>query len=399
VPQYDGPVLRAHPLTESYALPIPPLVTALAAGALVFAVALAWRARRPAARADRPQRAELTPPVVVTRVAGVALLLLAVVAGRIGVDHDLENLAPALVVGVAWPLLFLAAALVGPTWRWVDPWDSLARVLGAHMSRESAVPPSVWPAVVVVLPWLWYLGVYGGTLEPRSVGLALGLYTVLTLAGCLALGRTRWLSSAEPLGILLGWVALLPRGRLRSWQPPRGAEVLLGAVAGGLLFGAYRRTELWGSWNTAPHAHLVALAGLAGSCAVGVGVLLAMRGATLRGGDHADVARAAVPAVAAIVVAVAMERNRLTTSLQLLPGLLADPLGRGWDPFGVASSGIDPAPFGTAGLIVLQLTVLLAGLLAGVVAATGTTPRPARLPVAVSSAFLADAAVLAIAAH
>ncbi|MDQ4051532.1 MAG: hypothetical protein M3237_02390, partial [Actinomycetota bacterium] len=352
-------------------------------------------------RQDDAQRAELTPPIIAGRAVGIVLLLLAVAAGRVGVNDELENLAPALVVGAAWPLLFLAAALVGPVWRWVDPWDSLARMLGPGRSPslDGATPPSVWPAVVVVLPWLWYLAVYRDTLEPRSVGLALALYTVLTLAGCLALGRTRWLRSAEPLGILLGWVGLLPRRRLRQWQPPRGAEVLLGVVAGGLLFGAYRRTELWGPWNTVPHAELAALAGLAGSCALGAGLLLAMRGATLRGGDPAAVARAAVPTVAAIVVAVAMERNRLTTSVQLLPGLLGDPLGYGWDPFGLATAGLDPAPFGTAGLIVLQLAVLLAGVLAGVVAAAGTTPRVAHLPVALSSAFLADAAALAIAAH
>lgn len=49
-------------------------------------------------------------------------------------------------------------------------------------------------------------------------------------------------------------------------------------------------------------------------------------------GMRAVAARAVVPAVAAIIVAVAMDRNRLSTSVQLLPQLFGDPFGRGWGP-------------------------------------------------------------------
>jgi hypothetical protein len=394
---YDVRVPRAHPLTEPYALPVSPVVLAVAAGTVVLLVALLGP-RRGTGRGPDPDPAGLSPLIVVTRAVGVALLVLAIAAGRLGIDDELENLAPALAVGVAWPMLFLASAVVGPVWRWLDPWDTMARLFGAGTPTGDAAP-NVWPAVVVVLPWLWYLGAYDGTLQPRSVGLALAAYTILTLAGCLAFGRTSWLSRAEPLGILLGWVALLGRRRLSGWQPPRGAEALLGVVAGGVLFGAYRRTELWGELNTVSHAGLVAAIGLALACAAGAALLVGMRVATFRAGDPAAVARAAVPAVAAIVVAVGMERNRLTTSLQLLPGLLGDPFGRGWDLLGSAASGLDPAPFGTAALIALQLGVLLLGALAGVFVAAGSMPRSARLPYAAASALLADAAVLAVAAH
>jgi hypothetical protein len=218
---YDVRMPRAHPVTEPYALPVSPLVLAVAAGAVVLLVAM-LASRRRVGRSPSPDLADLSPAIVVTRALGVVLLVLAIAAGRVGVDDELENLAPALVVGVGWPMLFLAAAVVGPVWRWIDPWDTLARVIGARTPAGDPAP-HVWPAVVVVLPWLWYLGAYNGTLQPRAVGLALAAYTILTLAGCLAFGRTRWLSSGEPLGILLGWVALLPRRRLGGWQPPRGA--------------------------------------------------------------------------------------------------------------------------------------------------------------------------------
>jgi hypothetical protein len=67
-------------------------------------------------------------------------------------------------------------------------------------------------------------------------------------------------------------------------------------------------------------------------------------------------------------------RNRFTTSLQLLPGLLGNPFGRGWDLLGEAGRGLDPAPFGDTGLVVLQLAVLAAGAMTGVVAVSLRRP-------------------------
>jgi hypothetical protein len=106
-----------------------------------------------------------------------------------------------------------------------------------------------------------------------------------------------------------------------------------------------------------------------------------------------------VPAVAAIVVAVGMDRNRLSTSVQLLPGLLGDPLGRGWDLLGPALDGLDPAPLGIRGLILAQLGVVLLGHLAGAVVVATRTGHRARDPAAACLAVLAGSAVIAIASH
>ena len=235
-------------------------------------------------------------------------------------------------------------------------------------------------------------------LAPRSVGAALALYTVVTLAGCLALGRVRWLATAEPFGILLSWTALLRRGRLADWTPPRGAEALLGVLAGGVLFGAVRRSELWGDLNTVRNAELVATLGLLASCGAVAGLLTAMVAAARRPTPHA-VARVAVPAVAGVIVAVAMDRNRLTTSLQLLPAQLGDPFGQGWDVLGRAGAGLDPAPLGVRGLIVAQLAVLAAGFVAGAVVLARRGGRESRTPIAAGLSLFAGAAVIALASH
>ena len=199
----------------------------------------------------------------------VALLLLTIAAGRLGEDHELENLAPAFVVGATSPVLVVVSILLGPVWRWIDPWDAIARALARD--DDSKAPGHVWPAALVAVAGVWYLSAYSHTLSPRSVGTALAAYSLLTVGGCLALGRVRWLASSEPLGIVLSWMALVPRRGLVDSAPPRGANALLGVLAGGLLFGAARHSELWGGLNTSAHAELVATAGLIAACAVVVG--------------------------------------------------------------------------------------------------------------------------------
>jgi hypothetical protein len=397
VPQPSLGVALAHPLTEPFQLPVSPIVASTVGAAFVFLVAmLVPRGRAREAVQPLPSwDGSLTAPQMVTRVAAVAMLALAILAGRLGADRELDNLAPALVIGVLWPLLVLAS-LVGAVWRWVDPWDGIARVLNRGRSVE---PGDVWPAAAVALGWVWYLSAYEDTLDPRSVGALLAVYTLVTVAGSLAVGRARWLSTAEPFGILLAWLALLPRRRLADWDPPRGAEVLLGVFVGGVLFGAVRRSELWGGLNTAAHADVYAALGvvLFSAAAAATLVLLGLAGQAL--GARAIAARTAVPTVAGIVVAVAMDRNRLSTSIQLLPELFADPFGRGWELFGDPNPGLDPAPLGTRGLLVAQLAILLSGFLVGAAVLARRLDRGDRPPAALLLAVLASAAVIALVSH
>lgn len=395
-------VVSAHPggATPHVAVPIGLVLLVGVAAVVVAAVATPAR-DHPAtdARAEELTASwwgELSRPQWVVRAVFLVLLLLAVLAGRLGVDDELENLAPALVVGAGLPLLVAGSLVLGRLWRWIDPWDALARLVAP--GDQSRAPGHVWPAVVMVLPWLWFLGVHPQPLDPRAVGLALAVYTAVTLAGCVALGRVRWLASAEPVGLLLSWIGLVPRLRLTGWQPPSGAAALLGVVIGGLLFGALRRTELWGPVTVLPLATLYATGGLVAACALG-GALAVLMGRVGSPEQRVVTARALVPVVAGVALAVSVARNRLFTSVQLLPGLAGDPLGRGWDLLGTPTSGLDAAPIGAVGLVVLQLVlVTLAHLLAA-----ATVPRTLvgdeRLPVIVLLATSVAASAAAFSLH
>jgi hypothetical protein len=389
----------AHPLTEEGVLPISPLLAAVVAGCVVAACGLYWPTRRPLA--VRPEQGfdswegRLTPGQVAGRALSVALVGLAVAAGRLGSERELENLAPALVIGTAWPGLLVLSATLGSAWRWVDPWDGIARLFDAD-DRPSGAPSGgdVRLAVVPALAWTWYLGVYPDTLSPRSVGLVLGAYVIAMVGGCLAVGRIRWLARVEPFGILFGWVARLPRGLLREWTPPRGVSALLGVLAGGLIFGEIRRTELWGELNVVPGAVLWPTLALIGSAAAGAAVLHLLERWASREEAPGSVPAASVAAIASIAVAVSMARSRLFTSIQLLPTVLADPFGFGWDLLGTAGGTLE-APLDAAPLATVQLVVLLAGHVAGAMVLAGRRPG-SRIPGAAALALLMAAATGAL---
>jgi hypothetical protein len=390
--------LLAHPLTQEGALRVSPLVAAAVAGILAGALALFWRApgKRLAARPGvliDSWEGRLTAGQVATRSLSVGLVVLAVAAGRLGSQRELDNLAPALAVGVAWPGLLVLSATLGPVWRWLDPWDGIARTVAADTGDRPA-REDVRLAVLVAVAWTWYLGAYPEALSPRAVGLALGVYTFVTVAGCLAFGRSRWLSRAEVFGILFGWLARLPRGLLPSWSPPAGASLLLGALAGGLVFGEIRRTELWGELNVVPGAVLWATAALVASAAVGALLVNSLERWASAEGAPGSVAAVAVPAVASIAVAFSLARSRLFTSIQILPSVLADPFGLGWDPFGIQPETLE-APLAPVPLAVVQLAVLLAGHVAGAVALARRGPGT-RAPAALVLALLMGSATLTL---
>ena len=400
-----GTVVFAHPVAGHPHVDVPLALTVGGCAAVVLAVSLAVPGRRARpGRQDRPATSwegRLSNAQVVGRTIALLLLLTAIAAGRLGLNSELENLAPALVIGLAMPLLAAAALLLGPVWRWVDPWDAVSRVISGA-ERESR-PTTVWPATVVALPLVWYVGVYLDALSPRALGAALAVYTIVTVGGCMAFGRTRWLASAEPIGITLTWIALTPGRRLADWTPPRGAEVLLGVVTGGLLFGLVRRAEVWTELTTGvslTRYSVYTSLGLVAACAVFAGFLTLMGKAADLVGTRPGVAKAAVPLVAGIVVAVALERNRLFTSAQLLPGLLGDPFGFGWDLFGPAVDGLDAELVPAGSLLILQLgIVVLTALVSAVVAVLRVQDRVRRLPIGITSLYLTAASVAAVAIH
>lgn len=388
-----GPIL-AHPLTEPGALAISPVGVALLGVAVVVGIAGAWpvRVREPVDGVRSgfdSHEGGLSRAQIGVRVLGVALLLLAITVGRIGPPGELRNLTTSLVVGAGWPLVILACGIAGPLWRWLDPLDSLARVIDRDRGHPSM---NVWPAVVPATALGWYLSAYPGELSPRAIGTGLVIYTVLTLSACGLLGRVAWLSRGELFGLLFGWLGRLPRLALPGWTPPSGAEAVLGALAGGILFGPVRGSRLWGSLDARTSADALATIGAVGSAAiVGVAMWLLARWSARRGAVGA-VAASIVSVTAAIALAVALTRSRFFVSLQLVPQLLLDPLGGGPEDLSIPF----PTPLGSRGLLAAQLAVVLAGCVAGAIVGAARGDRRERAPATIAVCVLAALASMAL---
>lgn len=386
------PAVLAHPLTERGQLPESTLFVATAAICVLAAAAYAFarRARQAGTGVDTtvPQAAADEPPAtgasrilfLLTRLGGLFLLGLAIAVGRFGPDDQLANLTPALVVGAGWPLLVAACALFGRVWWWIDPFDSLARIVAPIGAGDGTQDPAqgrvpVWAATPAAALVVAYLTVWPNSLSPRTISNVLLVYTIVMLAGCLALGRRVWLPRVEILHVFLGWVARARRPRT-AIEPGTGATVVLGVLAGGLLYGLVRDSPLL---TTFAYGSLLELGTVVAVFAAVVAAFAhhAERRQQRRTGSRV-VALAMVPATAALAVALGLARNRFTTSLQLLPALVRDPLGV--RPDEAVPYAIDPRPLGHEGLLALQIAVLLLGHVLGMALAA----RAARGPAAVS---------------
>jgi hypothetical protein len=387
-------LLLAHPLTESVVLPVPPIAVAGIAGSLVVMAASFGRVREgEALPLQRTSGAALSTVEVVARSIAVLLLLAAVVAGRVGSTTIHRNLAPVLIIAVGIPLLAVLCVALGPLWARIDPFDGLARVLRAP--DDEPPPASVWPAVLIGILLVGYVFAYPPGLRPRTLGLALGGYAVLTTAGCLALGRRQWLERGEPIGLLYTWFGGLRGRRLMGWRPPGGAGALLGLVAGGSVYGLVRASDVWRTAAFRLGVGATDALGVLLLAAIGAGVVVLCE---RRRGDGTVVA-AMVPVVAGLLVAHSLRPPdvRLLTGLQLLPGLLVDPLGQGWTIAGFGQSLPRVLPFGIATLVMVQIVVLVVAALGGArIARSRTAGRAPVAPAVIAIAVVTMAAAMAI---
>lgn len=369
-------MVLAHPLTEPGELGVAPAFVALLATVVVLGggrvLSLAPLGRGPeragvqAAASDPSRPAVAVARDVLGRVLGVVALVLAVGAARFGSDAQFDNLAPPLVLGVGWPLLLLANAAVPGAWDWVNPFDTLARGLrrlqgGDAPTRTS--PHLEWVAVAGAAGIGWWLAVYVPGRDPRPLGALLGLYTVLTLAGCLAVGRQAWLGRAEVLTVLSRAISAARRGAAATMDQRH--LVAMAVLMGGLSFAEVRFSRWFvtevGRLGVLPFSAPPAIAGFV----LLVGVAVWSVRATARTNPVA--VQHAVPwLVVGVGLATALERDRLWSSSQLVYARLSDPLGLGWDLFGTAERQVVSWPWDDVGRLVAQVVVL------GVPALVGT---------------------------
>ena len=408
---------RAHTMVTPYDLPISfnAYVGACAAALLLTVVALAVF---PAAAPLPPRRAVplgRVLPAVGQCLAG-ALLGLTIVAGLCGGPSPVANIAPALFWVGMMLCLAVATALIGDVFQVVNPWETLLRWAG--IGTRSVLVLSGWVGgwvafgCYLALAWLELMA----PPDPSFLAGALLVYSAFTAAGAALFGRDVWFREAELFGMFFRMTGLLApvayERHAAGWQVRR-RPILSGlaenppADIGALLFVLFMlaATSYDGVWQTSFWAglywtHLLRwLAPLWGDdmaraqailapgywvwqrggliaapfvyLAIYWGAMAAMRVVTRSVFTMRELALrfswSVIPIALSYMLAHAW--TLLLTEIPVVPFLLTDPFGVGWNLLDLARESAEPDSLNMGQVWHIEVALILEGHVASVYAA------------------------------
>ena len=364
----------AHGLGGSTDLPVPlgyALVGAAWALTFTFAVvALAWRKPR-----FDPAKPGVPLPDWVTRVvdaaitrwsvavAALAFTAWVVIAGLFGPQNG-KNALPGVFYVLLWVGLVAASLAVGPVWQVISPMRTLYRItLSPWHFRRAAYPARLgyYPAAFGLFAFVWLELASPDPGSLRAVKLWLLGYAVAMALGAALCGE-RWFARADPFEVYSVVVSRLsplrrnPRTRrivvgnpfdhLPSLRVEPGIVTVLAVLLGSTAFDSFSATPGWrGFVDGLAHgspvtATLVRTCGLVVFAAV-VGVTFSSAACATGGVNRrqrlalpGQMAHSLIPIVVGYIFAhylsYLVERGQETMVR------LGDPLGRGWNLFGLS---------------------------------------------------------------
>ena len=398
--------VSAHGVGGRQDLPLPlDLVIQGASVALIvsfLAVILAWRQPRFVGRqAGRPLPGWLARaidgPVARTVLAALGLLAGGYVgAAAVFGPDDALNPTPYVVFVLAWVGLVPVSLVFGPVWSRVNPLRTihrgLTRLAGRDPARGLLAYPQrwgVWPAVVALFAFVWLeLAAPDGS-QPSVLVRVGAVWALVVLGGALLVGD-RWIARADPFEVstrLVSHLAVVGRRAdgVLVWRnpfdgaaglrPAPGLVTLLGVLLGSTMFDSFSNSTVWVglTQRLGVPTVLVDTAGLAAT--VGV-VALAFTWAARATGPTPKAPAGELPGLLAhslLPIAVGYLTAHYFSYL-LFTGQeafirLGDPLGTGADVLGLAGRGVSYDVVSPAGIALVQVGAVVAGHIAGVVAA------------------------------
>jgi hypothetical protein len=376
-----------HAFGERYDLPAPLgyfVAGAAAAVALSFVVAAAFLRGAPRESPDQGLVVPWGPLLPVLRALlqplSVVLLCTVVVAGFFGSRNPEMNLAPILVWIIWWVGLSFLVVCVGNIWPALDPWraifkgvDTLARRLGLANGISLGWPYpqgfGMWPAVALLLLFVWIEVVYPRAAVPSHVAWIAAAWSAITLTGMVCFGADAWRRNADVFAIYFSTLArfapldITPGGRSIVLRPPGRGLIAAEAASFGMvgfvlamlstvMFDGLLGTQAmaiahaaladWMTLHPLAGGYVLGTAGIIGVWLFFFAAYLLACGATarlVRDRSTDAIARLFVLTLVPIAIAynVAHYFHYLLVQGQLIIPLLSDPLGRRWDLFGTAS--------------------------------------------------------------
>jgi hypothetical protein len=345
---------------------------------------------------------------VILGIVAVGLLVVIWLAALVGEPDAADNLAPTFVWVVFWLGLVPLVVLFGNLWAVLSPWRAVAdavawawRKAGRGWEPAAQYPERLgrWPAAILLLAFATLELAYPRSAEPRTLALAIVVYSWITWAGMLVFGRRPWLENGEAFHVYFGLLSLIapfaveehegrrrvvlrtPLAGLTRRQEVPGTVAFVAVMLGSVAFDGLSRAGWWQDRrydleaeyivDSPRMADLVAtgfnLLGLLFAVAViALMFLAAIRVARAVSGTRERLAGMFVASLIPIALAylVAHYFTLLVNQGQFAIPLASDPFGKGWDLFGTA--GFQPSLYNSAnGIWYIQVGVLVIGHVLG----------------------------------
>lgn len=305
-----------------------------------------------------------------------------------------DSAAPGVLYVLMWVCVPLLSVLFGPVWRAISP----VRTVHLLLARATGVDPAqgplrlpgwlgYWPGAVLLAGFVWLELVPTGQSTVSTVTYVLAGYTVVMLFGAMLFGD-RWFATADPFEVYSTLAGRLsPLGRrvdgVLVWrnpfdgldaQPVRpGLSAVVLVLLGSTAYDSVSESPWWLRQQQASDAP-TALGTLGLLATIGV-LAVAYVAATVVSGRLVDGGRWQLPgrfAHSLLPIALGYVLAHYF-SLAVLEGqrtliLLADPLGDG-NLLGLNTTDVSTAWVTPAGVATLQVAAVVAGHIAGAVAA------------------------------
>ena len=205
---------------------------------------------------------------IVLGLVSVGLLLLTLTTALFGTSLELLNFAPTFVYVIFWLGIPLLSVLFGDVWRVLSPWRAIAdaTVWAIESTGRKAAPvlTSEWrygryPAAVALFAFVALELAHPRPSYPRTLGVAIALYSYWALAGMAVFGRDAWTKGGEGFAVafsLLSRIAPFARrdGRVVVRWPFTGLAgadrvpgtlVFVAVLLGSTSFDGFSRTTTW----------------------------------------------------------------------------------------------------------------------------------------------------------
>lgn len=342
---------------------------------------------------------------VVLQVLSVFVFLVTLSTALFGTTTELLNFAPTFVFVIFWLGVPLLSVLFGNVWRALSPWRAIAdcAVRFLELGGREARPVLEWsgrwgryPAAAALFSFVALELANPRPAYPRTLAIAISLYSYWALAGMAVYGREAWTRGGEgfavmfelfsrigPFAVREGRIAIRwPFTGLGGAERVSGTLAFIAVMLGSTSFDGFSRTAKWQNLISDIRADLAdssqRLIDLAttGTNLVGLAVfvtavaltyLAAVRAAGALAGARRslvpDFVLPLVPIAAAYMVAHYFSYFLIQGAF-IIP-LASDPFGRGWDLFGTVDFAPNLAIVSPDTVWYVQVSALVVGHVAG----------------------------------